>query len=74
MLTHPLRHHTQSTLVSTNDPTLQHTPQYEGDQALYDTIDDTVTKLEHNYTLQCVQNESYSLVGERKMDTLNVEL
>ncbi len=42
---HPLRHHTHSTFISTNNPTLQHTPQDEGDQALYDTIDDTVTNL-----------------------------
>ncbi len=65
MLTHPLRHHTQSTPVSTNDPTLQHTPQ---DEALYDTIDDTVTNRDHNDTVRTVLNESYSL------ETLNAEL
>ncbi|XP_064397364.1 neurotrypsin-like isoform X2 [Halichondria panicea] len=57
--------HTHSTLVSTNNHTLQHTPQ---DETLYDTINDTVTNLEHNDTVQCVQNESYSLVGQRNMD------
>ncbi|XP_064397361.1 soluble scavenger receptor cysteine-rich domain-containing protein SSC5D-like [Halichondria panicea] len=57
--------HTHSTPVSSNNHTLQHTPQ---DEALYDTINATVTNLEHNDTVQCVQNESYSLVGQRKMD------
>ncbi len=66
----PLRHHTHSTLVSTNNHTLQHTPQ---DETLYDTINDTVTNLEHNDTVQCVQNESYSLVGQRKMGTQNLQ-
>ncbi|XP_064397907.1 deleted in malignant brain tumors 1 protein-like isoform X2 [Halichondria panicea] len=67
------KHHTHSTSVSTNNPTLQHTPQDEGNQTLYDTINDTATNLEHKEdTVQCVQNESYSLVGQRKTDTLNV--
>ncbi len=66
ILTRPLRHHTHSTPVSTNNPTLQHTPQDEGDQTLYDTINDTVTNLDHNDTVQCVKNE---LVGQRNMDT-----
>ncbi len=73
MLTHPLRHHTHSTPVSTNDPTLQHTPQDEGDQTLYDTINDTVTNLDHNDTVQCVQNESYS-VGQSNTNKLYLQI
>ena len=65
----PLRDHTHSTPVSTDNHTLQHTPQ---DETLYNTINATVTNLEHNDTVKCVQNESYSLVGQRKMDTLNL--
>ncbi len=65
-LNHPLRHHTHSTPISTNNPTLQHTPQDEGDQVLYDTINDTVTNLEHKEdTVQCVTNESYSFAEQR---------
>ncbi len=65
----PLRDHTHSTSVSTNNHTLQHTPQ---DETLYNTITDTVTNLEQNDTVQCVQNESYSLVGQRNMNTQNL--
>ncbi len=65
LLNHPLRYHTHSTPVSTNNPTLQHTPHNEGDQALYDTINDTITNLENSDFVKCVQNESYSLVGQR---------
>ena len=65
----PLRDHTHSTPASTKNHTLQHTLQ---DETLYDTINDTVTNLEHNDTVQCVQNESYSLVGQRKMEILNL--
>ncbi|XP_064397403.1 neurotrypsin-like isoform X3 [Halichondria panicea] len=60
--------HTHSTPVSTHNHTIQHTPQ---DETLYDTINDTATNLEHNDTVKCVQNESYSLVGQRNMDTQN---
>ncbi|XP_064397919.1 neurotrypsin-like isoform X4 [Halichondria panicea] len=56
------KHHTHSTPVSTNNPTLQHTPHNEGDQALFDTINDN---LENSDFVQCVQNKSYSLVGQR---------
>ncbi len=45
-----------------NNPTLQHTPHNEGDQALFDTINDN---LENSDFVQCVQNKSYSLVGQR---------
>ena len=62
LLNHPLRHYTHSTPVSTNNPTLQHTPHNEGDHALYDTINDN---LENSDFVQCVKNKSYSLVGQR---------
>ena len=71
--THTLRHHTHSTPVSTNNPTLQHTPHNEGDQAMHDTINDN---LENSDFVQCVQNKSYIFTCRTKKlkDTQRVQL
>ena len=59
----PLRDHTHSTPVSTNNHTLQHTPQ---DETLYDTINEK-WKL---FTCQTKEHEYTKFIVNRILDTL----